>query len=290
MSGDRHFSSSHKIYCGRHRFGENCKNLSSEILWLLRAREFRMKDFYSFHQNDDDRNKFYETMKNAYLRTFKRLGLEVIVVEASGGTFSDLSLEFQAAASAGEDIVFRCRKCGFAQNREIAENLTKCKECGGEADEIKTIEVGNIFPLKEKFAKDFGLKFKDSKGKETLVSAGCYGFGTSRVMGTIVEISHDQKGMIWPDAVAPFSAHLIELGVDASKIYDDLVAEGVEVLYDDRAGQSAGEKFADADLIGIPLRIVISEKTLKSDSAELKRRSEEKTTLIKIKDIIKHVK
>ena len=257
---------------------------------LLRAREFRMKDFYSFHQNDDDRNKFYETMKNAYLRTFKRLGLEVIVVEASGGTFSDLSLEFQAAASAGEDIVFRCRKCGFAQNREIAENLTKCKECGGETDEIKTIEVGNIFPLKEKFAKDFGLKFKDSKGKETLVSAGCYGFGTSRVMGTIVEISHDQKGMIWPDAVAPFSAHLIELGVDASKIYDDLVAEGVEVLYDDRAGQSAGEKFADADLIGIPLRIVISEKTLKSDSAELKRRSEEKTTLIKIKDIIKHVK
>src|SRR3989344_7955837 len=161
---------------------------------LLRTREFRMKDFYSFHQNDEDRNKFYETMKQAYLRTFKQLGLEVIAVEASGGTFSDLSLEFQAAASAGEDMVFRCRKCGFAQNREIAENPKKCKtrlpdgqECGGENNEVKTIEVGNIFPLKEQFAKDFGLKFKDSKGEEKLVSAGCYGLGTSRVMGAIVE-------------------------------------------------------------------------------------------------------
>ena len=257
---------------------------------LLRTREFRMKDFYSFHQNDEDRNKFYETMKQAYLRTFKQLGLEVIVVEASGGTFSDLSLEFQAAASAGEDMVFRCRKCGFAQNREIAENYAKCPKCGAETEEIKTIEVGNIFPLKEKFAKDFGLKFKDLKGRENLVSAGCYGLGTSRVMGAIVEASHDQEGIIWPEAVAPFFVHLIELGADASKIYDDLVAEGVEVLYDDRDNASAGEKFADADLIGAPIRIVISEKTLKSDSAELKKRSEEKTTLIKINDLTKHVK
>lgn len=264
---------------------------------LLRTREFRMKDFYSFHKNDEDRNKFYEAMKQAYLKTFKRLELGVIVVEASGGTFSDLSLEFQAAASSGEDIVFVCRKCGFAQNREIVKNSTKCptrlpdgQECGAETEEIKTIEVGNIFPLKEKFAKDFGLKFKDFNGKETLVSAGCYGLGTSRVMGAIVETSHDQKGIIWPEAVAPFPAHLIELGVDASKIYDDLVAKGVEVLYDDRAGQSAGEKFADADLIGIPLRIVVSEKTLKSDAAELKMRSEENPKLVKIKDIINHVK
>src|SRR3989344_2673250 len=256
---------------------------------LLRSREFRMKDFYSFHAGDKERDKFYEEMKKAYLKTFRRIGLKVIVAEASGGTFSELSLEFQVASLAGEDTLFLCKKCGSARNKEIAASGEECQKCGGETEEIKTIEVGNIFPLKEKFAEDFGLKFKDTKGKEHLVSAGCYGLGTTRVMGTAVEVGHDERGIIWPKEIAPFQIHLVGLDKDASKIYSMMIAEGREVLYDDRRGATAGEKFADADFIGAPARVILSARTMQDGSVEIKKRSAKNAIMVKIKDLLKYV-
>jgi prolyl-tRNA synthetase len=261
---------------------------------LLRGREFRMKDLYSFHSNDEDRDAYYEVMKKSYIEIFKRLGINAIPTTASGGTFSELSMEFQVICKSGEDVIHYCEKCNIAQNKEIAEiSSPKCPNCGGETREEKAIEVGNIFPLKDKYAKDFNLMFKDKNGDEQLVSAGCYGLGTTRVMGTIAEIKNDERGLIWPKNIAPFAVHLISLSgseniqKEADKIYDLLIAKGIEVLYDNRADKSAGEKFAEADLIGIPMRIVISDKTIKEDSLEKKMRHQKETRLIKISDILK---
>lgn len=267
---------------------------------LLRTREFRMKDLYSFHADDKDRDRYYEVIKKAYLNIFKRLGIDAIPTVASGGTFSEKSLEFQALSPAGEDMIYLCKKCNLAVNKELIGRPTpdrtlgvlKCQNCGGGTDAEKAIEVGNIFPLKEKYSKDFNLSFKDKDGVLKLVSAGCYGLGTSRAMGAIAEIMNDDKGLVWPESAAPFSTHLLALGESekpkkaADKLYGDLVAKGVEVLYDDRDGKTAGEKFADADLIGVPLRVVVSEKTLASKSVELKRRNAKKTELVKISKLI----
>lgn len=257
---------------------------------LLRGREFLMKDLYSFHTNDEDRNEYYEAVRKAYLKIFKRVGLPVVETKASGGTFSELSQEFQTLTPSGEDIVYICKKCGAAFNREIM-NEKACIECGGELDEKKAIEVGNIFPLKDKYAKDFELHFLDKEGKKKLVSAGCYGLGISRTMGAIVEVFHDERGIIWPESVAPFRVHLVGLDLSYEKIkeeaegvYKMLNSEGVEVLYDDREGLSAGEKFADSDLIGIPIRVVVSKRN--EGKLEVKKRSEKNTEFLTQKELL----
>lgn len=264
---------------------------------LLRTKEFRMKDLYSFHADDEDRNRYYEAMKKSYAEIFKKLGLNAVPTTASGGTFSELSMEFQVPCEAGEDIIFLCKKCNSAVNKELTPGA-RCKKCDGETEETSSIEVGNIFPLKEHFAKSINLTFKDMAGKEKLVSAGCYGLGTTRVMGAIAEVMSDERGLIWHDEVAPASIHLIALtGSDgtveakktAEKLYDALIAKGAEVLYDDRDTATAGEKFADADLIGIPLRAVVSEKTLKKNAVEIKKRNESSVKLIKISEFCNHV-
>src|SRR3989344_897366 len=270
---------------------------------LMRCREFRMKDLYSFHATGEDRDKYYEVMRKAYLKIFKRLGLNVIETKASGGTFSELSQEFQVIAESGEDTIYYCSKCKIGINKELRRELRSptsgslksdfgaCSGCKGELIEGHAVEVGNIFPLKKKFAEDFKLTFKDKSGKDTLVEAGCYGLGTSRVIGTIAEVCHDSKGIIWPRSIAPFSVHLLELDGKKAKIkaftqkaYKRLLDAGVEVLYDER-DVSAGEKFADADLIGIPVRAVISEKT--GGKIELKERNSKKIKLIKVDELIK---
>lgn len=256
---------------------------------LLRNREFRMKDLYSFHAGDEDRNAYYEKVRNAYRAIFRRFGLKAVETRASGGTFSDISLEFQVSSKAGEDVIFVCENCQVAVNREIA-NGVKCFNCGMKTHEEKAIEVGNIFPLKEKFARDFNLTFKDHNGKDKLVSAGCYGLGVSRAMGAIVETRNDERGIIWPESVAPFKTHLIEISAKggksaADKIYQSLQKAGIEVLYDDRKGVSAGEKFAEADLIGVPYRLVVSEKT--GNKIEIKKRNEKKIKLVGEKELIK---
>ncbi|MAF79716.1 prolyl-tRNA synthetase [bacterium] len=269
---------------------------------LLRGREFSMKDLYSFHTNEKDLEKYYEKARDAYFKIFKEVGLGDVtyLTFASGGSFSKYSHEFQTVTDAGEDIIYLCNKCKVAVNKEIIHEQKDCPECGEKKlKEEKAVEVGNIFKLKTKYSSAFGLKFKDEKGKEGDVIMGCYGIGLTRLLGTVVEAHYDKDGMIWPEAVAPFAVHLIRLGIDskvvkfADDVYKKLEKNNVEVLYDDRDA-SAGEKFADSDLIGIPYRVVVSEKTLRQaqgklekKKVELKKRSEKKEKLVGVDELMK---
>lgn len=277
---------------------------------VLRGREFRMKDMYSFHTNQEDLNAFYQKTLNAYVKAFKRCGLDVKVVEASGGIFTqNPSHEFQALTPAGEDTILACDKCEFGQNSEIATlkerdvcptRLSDGQECGGTLSIVKGIEVGNIFDLGTKYSDAFDLNFTNENGERKRVLMGCYGIGTSRLVGSIVEAHHDDRGIMWPKSIAPFQVHLVTLNSKDESVKenilnsaDDLISElessGVEVLWDDRDDISAGEKFADADLIGCPLRIVISEKTLKENSVEWKERSQSESRLVTINDIVDEI-
>ncbi len=252
---------------------------------LLRGREFIMKDMYSFSESQEQHEEFYKKVIPAYFNVFKRFGLDAKLVEASGGIFSKFSHEFQVITPVGEDTIYYCDKCDFAQNKEIAEvkDGDKCPKCDGKIKSDRGIEVGNIFPLKNKFSSPMKATFLDKDGKENDLIMGCYGIGITRSLATIVEIYYDstKNKMIWPDEVAPYKVHLLSLnknviiensgrsvGEEAGKLYEELIQDGVEVLYDDR-DISAGEKFAEADLIGCPKRIIVSEKSLKAGGAEV---------------------
>jgi len=256
---------------------------------ILRGREFLMKDLYSFHSDKKDFEKFYKKVTKAYLNIFNKMGLGGLtyLTFASGGTFSKFSHEFQTISEAGEDVIYICKKCSVAINKEIIEEQKICPECEGDKfREEKAIEVGNIFDLKTKFSKSFELEYKDKEGKRQDVLMGCYGIGIGRVMGTIVEVLSDEKGIIWPEVIAPFQIHLLSLGQDekADEIYEKLTEAGKEVLYDDR-DVNAGEKFADADLIGIPQRVVVSEKSLRNGGVELKKRNEKEGKIVSVEEI-----
>ena len=267
---------------------------------LLRTREFVMKDMYSFHATQEDLDKYYDKITKAYFNIFKELGIKnkTYLTLASGGTFSKYSHEFQMVTDAGEDTIFICNKCKTAINKEIKEENPVCPKCSSDSfEEKKAVEVGNIFKLGTKYSLPFELKFKDKDGSEKPVIMGCYGIGIGRAMGAVVEANHDERGIMWPKELAPFAAHLIELKSDkktvkttAQKIYQDLQKQGIKVLYDDRDDKSAGEKFAESDLIGIPYRIVVSEKTLAKNSVELKERNKAAFKLVKIKQIAKLLK
>ncbi len=272
---------------------------------LLRVKEFLMKDLYSFHANQNDLDKYYEKVAVAYGKIFKECGIGKITYRtfASGGSFSKYSDEFQTITDAGEDIIYICKNCKMAINKEIKSENLKCPNCkSSEFEEKKSIEVGNIFKMGTKYSKPFDLKFTDRDGEDKLVLMGCYGIGLGRLMGTIVEVGHDNNGIIWPKSVAPFLIHLIQfenkpkIKKAAEKLYSDLSsyakasdgqAKNIEVLYDDRQGKSAGEKFAEADLIGIPYRVVMSEKTLAKNSVELKERKSNDLRLVKVKQLHK---
>jgi len=249
---------------------------------LLRTREFLMKDLYSFHSSQKDLDKYYEKAARAYARIFKRCGVSAVKTLASGGSFSKYSHEYQAITRAGEDTISICQKCKTAVNKEL--NLKKCPKCGSFAfEQKKGVEVGNIFKLGEKYSLPFELMFKEKDGKEKPVIMGCYGIGLGRLMAAIVEENNDKKGIVWPENVSPFDIHLIALEKKArqkaEKLYLDLQKKGFSVLYDDRNDVSAGEKFAESDLMGIAKRIVVSEKTLKHNSAEIKKRNSSKICL-----------
>jgi len=195
---------------------------------------------------------------------------------------------------AGEDTIYICQKCSLAINKEIKGETEACPECSGkDFREEKAIEVGNIFTLGTRFSVPFDLYAKDEKGEKKTLVMGCYGMGLGRLMGTIVEVQHDEKGIIWPQSVAPFVAHLISLNknTEAEKLYNELMGKGVEVLFDDREA-SAGEKFADADLIGIPYQLIVSEKNLKDGKVEIKNRKTGEKDFVKfeISEIIKKLK
>ncbi len=248
---------------------------------ILRGREFIMKDLYSFHESEEDLSVYYEKVKEAYFKIYERCGLKnnTFLTIASGGQFSSsFSHEFQTVTEAGEDHIYICKNCGLSFNKEIFNS--KC-DCGStQFEEKKAIEVGNIFKLGDKYSKAF---------KMDNILMGCYGLGITRVMGAIVEVFNDDKGIIWPKEVAPFQIHLLELDADASGIYDILQKEGIKVLYDDRE-KSSGEKLNDCDLIGLPLRVILSKKTLEKDCVEIKRRNEDKVELIEIKRLVKFIK
>ena len=265
---------------------------------LIRGREFSMKDLYSFHDSQEDLNEYYKLAQKSYFKIFEHLGLLDItyLTYASGGAFSKFSHEFQTITEAGEDTIYICPKCNIAVNQEIIAEQKVCPGCGNKKlKERRAIEVGNIFKLGTRFSKAFGYEYIDRQGQPREVYMGCYGIGPSRIMGTLVEIFHDKSGMIWPAEVAPFRVHLLALGgknknkikAVADKIYNDLADRRIEVLYDDREEMSAGERFAEADLIGCGLRAVVSDKTLQKNSVEFKRRDSKECELVPIENIIK---
>lgn len=261
---------------------------------IMRGREFFWKALYSFSRNEEEHNNYYEKAKNAYKNIFKQVGLgdKTYLTFASGGSFSKYSYEFQTISKAGEDTIYINKEREIAINKEVYTNevlndLDLKKE---ELIEEKAIEVGNIFSLGTKFSSALDLKYLDEKGKEQFVYMGSYGIGISRLMGVIAEIYNDKKGLAWPESVAPFKVHLVSLNKneEAEKIYQDFKKAHIEVLFDDREDSSPGEKLKDVDLIGCPYRIIVSEKTLKEKSVELKKRFEEKTELIKIEKLINY--
>jgi len=268
---------------------------------ILRGKEFIMKDLYSFHIDEKDLDKYYEKVKKAYQRIFTRCGLKAFVVEASGGTFSRFSHEFQVVTPAGEDLFYYCSFCKFCRNKEIAGDIKKCPECGHIVKMLKGSEVGNIFKLKDKYSKAFDLKFRDKDGKNKNVMMGCYGIGVSRLLGVIVEANYDKDGIIWPEAVAPYQFYLLpilsgktkedkEVKKQTNILYQKMVKAHLEVLYDDREDITSGEKLADADLLGISKRIIISSRTLQKKSLEIKERKTNKIKLMKIQDFDKSIK
>ncbi len=264
---------------------------------LMRTKEFVMKDLYSFHADEKDLDSFYLQAAGAYKNIFKRLGLEAKIVEASGGGFTEeYTHEFQVLTPAGEDEIFYCDSCDFAQNKEItkAEEGGACPKCQkGKIKKENGIEVGNIFKLGTRFSDASGLTYKDQNGQMKPVVMGSYGIGPSRVMGAIAETASDEKGLIWPESASPFKVHLIELEgghEQAVEIYKELSEAGIEVLYDDRKEASAGEKLTDADLLGITWRAVASLKTSAENKIELKSRAEAKSFMAGLKQILEHVK
>ncbi len=245
---------------------------------LLRGREFIMKDMYSFSESQEQHEEFYNKSIPAYFKAFERMGLQTKLVEASGGIFSKYSHEFQVITPVGEDTIYYCDspagECDFAQNKEIStvKEGDKCPKCGAEIKTDRGIEIGNIFPLKNKFSGPMKATFLDKDGKEKDFVMGCYGIGLTRSMATVVEVCYDvtKNRMVWPIEIAPYKVHILSLNKneEAEKLYDKLKKDGVEVLYDDR-DLSAGEKFAEADLVGCPVRIIISEKSLAAGGAEV---------------------
>lgn len=263
---------------------------------ILRGREFLMKDLYSAHVSKKDMMNYYEKVKGAYSKIFTRLGFNFRITEASGSVFTDnRTHEFQVLCDTGEDTIFYCDKCDWGLNKEIfqGDRGDPCQKCGkGKMIEAKSIEVGNIFPLGTFYAEKMGFYFTDRDGGKKPVWFASYGIGPTRVLGTLVEVSHDEKGIIWYPQVAPFDVHLLDLRTSnkeqrTEEIDDKLINSGIEVLWDDR-DLSAGEKFADCDLIGIPVRLVISKET--GDKIEWKRRDSENKELLSLEEVVKRVK
>lgn len=263
---------------------------------IMRAREFLMKDLYSFSRSETEFREFYEQCANAYMKIFDRVGIggKTYRTIAAGGSFtSGLTDEFQTVCEAGEDTIYIDESRKLAINKEVYtdENIASLGFERSKLKEAKSIEVGNIFPLGTRYSEALGLRFKDEGGGEKPIIMGSYGIGLGRLMGTVVETSYDNAGIIWPEAIAPFTVHLIELAAPAvassrrrgDAVYEDLQKNGISVLYDDR-DTGAGEKFADADLIGIPWRLVVSQKT--GNQVEVRQRGTSNTELMTIDEIV----
>ncbi|HSX39842.1 MAG TPA: aminoacyl--tRNA ligase-related protein [Candidatus Saccharimonadales bacterium] len=263
---------------------------------LLRTREFIMKDLYSFDVDEAALENFYEKCKQAYFKIFDRLGIgdRTYLTFASGGAFSKYSHEFQTVCEAGEDTIYLDEAKKLAINKEVyfEDSLKELGVNKSDLKEVAAIEVGNIFSLKTRYSEPLGLNYTDENGAQKPVHMGSYGIGPARVMATIVELLSDEKGIVWPEALAPFKFHLVGLDLQdeaiktqAENVYNHLTADGIEVLYDDRVDVAAGQKFADADLLGNPYRLVVSKKS--GDKVEVKNRKSSETKLVTVEELSK---
>lgn len=262
---------------------------------IMRGREFVMKDLYSFSTSREQHEVFYEEMKQVYAKTFERLGIGDItfLTFASGGSFSKYSHEFQTICDAGEDIAYLDREKKLAINEEVYTDEV-IEDLGLEKsklEKVKVAEVGNIFTLGTKFSDALDLKFTNEDGEQEPVFMGSYGIGPGRTMGVIVETFADENGLVWPEEIAPYAVYLVRIGDDAEivqqadDLYEKLEAAGVEVLYDDR-NERVGTMLADADLLGIPKRIVISEKSLQAGGVEVKKRTDADASIVSIDELL----
>lgn len=264
---------------------------------IMRGREFLMKDMYSFNRSQEELDAFYEKVIQAYKNVFQRVGIGDItyLTFASGGMFSKFSHEFQTVCDAGEDRIYIDDEKKMAVNDEvmqddILQNLGIKRE---NLREAKSIEVGNIFKYGIRYTKELGVTYKDETGTEQPVIFGAYGIGLGRLMGTIVELMADAKGIVWPKAVAPALVHLVSLEggeQKAEELYKDLQENHIDVLYDDRKQASAGQKFTDADLIGIPVRVVVSKKTIEKGGFGVKNRREEDERVLSAEELMNYIK
>jgi prolyl-tRNA synthetase len=257
---------------------------------IMRGREFIMKDMYSFSADETSHLAYYESVKPAYMKVFNRLGIgeDTFVTFAAGGAFTKFSHEFQTICDAGEDVTYLNKEKGIAINSEVLNDDT-LKSLGVTRDELtetKTAEVGNIFNFGQQKAEDLGLMMKDANGENVPVWMGSYGIGVTRLMGVLVEKFADEKGIVWPESIAPFKVHLVGLNSDDAEVKDftdgiylSLKEKGVEVLYDDR-DLRAGEKFADSDLLGIPYRVIVSKKSKEEGKFEVIARATGKVRLL----------
>lgn len=283
-----------------YQFQTKFRNETRAKSGIMRCREFVMKDLYSFSKNKEEHDVFYEKTKQAYINIFDRVGLGSMtyLTFASGGMFSKFSHEFQTLTDAGEDVVYVDEQKKIAVNKEVytdevLESLDLVKDA---LVEKKAVEVGNIFTLGTRFSEALGLTYKKENGEEENVFMGSYGIGPGRLMGTIVEALSDEKGIVWPESIAPYKVHLVMLGNNeevknkAETLYSDLVLEGIDVLFDDRDAATTGEKLQDADLLGMPVRVIISERSLKEGGVEFKKRNEEKSVVITEGELIDALK
>ena len=256
---------------------------------IMRGREFLMKDLYSFHTSEEDLDRFYAEVEKAYARIFERLGLGDSTYEtfASGGIFAKFSHEYQTILPVGEDIIYYNKDHSLVLNKEVftPEVLADFGANESDFEATKAAEVGNIFKLKYKYSEPLGLKYTDESNTTQTVYMGCYGIGVSRVMGVFAEKFADEKGLVWPETVAPFKYYLVGIGEKGSSRASEVYAgHENEILFDDR-DLRPGEKFADAELMGIPYRVVISDKTLESESAEVVDRKTGEKKLVDIKKL-----
>ena len=271
-----------------YQFQTKMRNEKRAKSGVMRGREFIMKDMYSFHATKEDLDHYYDQTIEAYKRVYDRLGIgqDTYVTFASGGAFTKFSHEFQTICDAGEDVIYLHRGQNIAVNEEVIDDAVK--ELGikrEELEKVKTVETGNIFNFGTQKTDEMGLYFTDQDGKQASLWIGSYGIGISRAMGVIVEKMADDRGLVWPANIAPYTVYLARLGVEdnvvqaADKLYDELTAAGVEVYYDDR-DERPGTKFADADLLGFPLRVVVSTKTEEQGKFEVKLRTESESALV----------
>ncbi|TSC73019.1 MAG: prolyl-tRNA synthetase [Parcubacteria group bacterium Gr01-1014_38] len=266
---------------------------------LLRTREFTMKDLYSFHESEEDLREAYERVKRAYGRIFQRCGLKAVPVSAASGSIGGtVSHEFVILADQGEDRVALCSSCGFGAKVEALEGKAdRCPSCGHTLDVKNCIEGGHIFQLGHTYSDKMKAQITRADGKKSPLIMGCYGIGLGRLLANVVEASHDERGIVWPASIAPFQVHVLDVGdgagnervtkAAAGALALELADEGFSVLTDDRDDASPGEKFADADLIGIPWRVVISPKHLTNNTVGLKRRSEGEERAVPAKESLR---